>query len=242
MAISIIDTGCLTDASSASVQLNLDAGSGSDRIVIAWTCGANNQSTPIPKFNGVNMTLIASATAGTWRRIKMFYMLSPPSGVKSLSATFSRADVVKGLGGMSFSGVNGISNPATDYGDPDGSNCTLSIGSVGANDWAVGAVWSGYSNPRNGRGSGQIERFFCSPSNPWYLVGDTKVGNGTITWGTLNRFAAAGARLQVAAVAPEVYAKVSGNWKKCTPSVRVSGVWKSIEKIYVKVSGIWKEV
>jgi len=241
MAISIIDADCLTDASSASVQLNLDAGSGDNRIVLAWTCGSNAQSTPTPKFNGVNMTLIASA-AGTWRKIKMFYMLSPPSGVNSLSATFSAASNMKGLGGMSFSGVSGIGNPATDYGDPDGSDCTLSIGSVGANDWAVGAVWSGYSNPRNGRGSGQTERFFCNPSSPWYLVGDTKVGNGTITWGTLNRFAAAGARLQAAVVAPEIYAKVSGNWKKCTLSVKVSGVWKNIEKVYVKVSGAWKEV
>lgn len=36
--------------------------------------------------------------------------------------------------------------------------------------------------------------------------------------------------------------KVSGAWKKATPSVKVSGVWKPLQNAFVKVSGVWKSV
>ena len=158
--------------------------SGIDRLLVvaAFSDTSITSWRPVSSitYNGVNLTKITSREANNLR-MELWYLIAPDTGTHDIVITWG-GPAGKGGGGISLTGVAQTGQPdASGNSGGISASCSVSITTVAANTWGVGAhVWEGTGYTLT-VGSGQTERFQDTTGVSFAGSTEPKTGAGTLT-------------------------------------------------------------
>ena len=150
----------------ASVSWSHTVGTGATILVVGLALEDTTSSFLTPSsitYNGVALTAVPSsaATSGssTFDGTRLYYLLSPPSGVHTVSITFAGAVNNVAVGSISLSGTTGAPGAAVVSTATSGTAISASPTVSTAGSWVVDVVCSGASSATFTAGSGQTVRW-----------------------------------------------------------------------------------
>jgi hypothetical protein len=201
-------------------------------------------------YNGTAMTL-AGYLPGTGnyptRSNYVYYMLDPPTGTHTLSATGTTGQYVYILG-ADYSGVGGFDAVATaDSAGSDVSTLTATITTTRANCWCIMASLSNYDSGQHTGGTGTTERV-AGPFNENSLFDS----NGALSQGsnslivniaTAKKLDAVIVSFYPAVISTQMQINIGDSWKTVAGiKINIGDSWKTVAGIKINIGDSWKTV